>query len=130
MKQMIDNNNVIFYDIPEMVKVRKYKVDIKGLQELLKKHKKTTIKKISDNLMIPKTEVEHWFRRDKYFSIPSAEIWGDLKKILKINDNSFDESIMTFIKKESIFEQTNRVYDVNGIAPTITSTTANLRILI
>jgi site-specific DNA-cytosine methylase len=37
---------------------------------------------------------------------------------------------MTFEEKESVFEKTNRVYDEDGIAPTLTSTSANERILV
>lgn len=121
---------VIYYDIPELVSVRKYNVNIKELQTLLKSHKNTSIKNIAKALGVPKTEAEHWFRTDKYFSIPSPYIWCELKELLKIKTNKFDEQITTFVEKESIFEQTNRVYDINGIAPTITSTTADIRILL
>ena len=120
---------VISYNIPEMVSVRKYEVDIKGLQELLKKHKKKTIKQISEELSISKTQAEHWFRSDNSFSIPPRDIWVNLKKVLGISDDSFDKSIMTFEERESKYEKTNRVYDVKGIAPTITSSTADERIL-
>ena len=37
---------------------------------------------------------------------------------------------MTFEEKESVFEKTNRVYDEDGIAPTLTSTSADERILV
>ena len=121
---------IICYDIPELVKVRKNKVDIKGLQKLLKKHKNDSIKNIAIKLNKPKTEVEHWFRTDKCFSIPDSEIWLKLKKILNIKLNTFDNQIMEFEIKESLHEQSNRVYDVNGIAPTITSTSADIRILL
>lgn len=120
---------VIYYDIPEIVNIRKYDVDIKGLQKLLKNNKTMTIKKISEKLKLPKTQVEHWFRTDIYFTIPEAEIWLELKKVLKIKTNKFDKSIMTFEKQLSVHEQSNRVYDINGIAPTILSTSADIRIL-
>ena len=48
--------NVIYYDIPEKVKLRKNEVDILSLQKTLKKHKKMTIKKIADSLNVPKTD--------------------------------------------------------------------------
>ena len=34
-----------------------------------------------------------------------------------------------FEEKISVHEQSNRVYDINGIAPTITSTSADIRII-
>ena len=88
------------------------------------------IKKISELLNISKTEVEHWFRNDKYFSYPNEKIWFKLKEILNIKTNIYDDFITEFIEIESVFESTNRVYDINGIAPTITSTSADLRIII
>ncbi len=94
---------VIYYIIPEIVTVRKHPVNISALQKTLKSHKNLTIKKISEDLGVTKTEVEHWFRTDKYFSIPRADIWGDLKKLLKIKTNQFDKSITTFENKESVW---------------------------
>jgi DNA (cytosine-5)-methyltransferase 1 len=121
---------VIYYIIPEIVTVRKHPVNISALQKTLKSHKNLTIKKISEDLGVTKTEAEHWFRTDKYFSIPRADIWGDLKKLLKIKTNQFDKSITTFENKESVFDMSNRVYDVDGVAPTLTSTTSDIRILL
>lgn len=130
---------IITHDIPEMVSVRKHEVDVPGLQALLKAHKKMTINEIVDQLnlglsemqtILAKTEVEHWFRTDSYFSIPSAEIWMKLKEVLKITTDQFDAQVMEFIEKESVFEKTNRVYDEDGLAPTLTSTGADERILV
>jgi len=121
--------NVICYDIPEIVTVRKYEVDIAALQNCLKEHKNMTIKKIAEKLNLPKTQVEHWFRVDDYFCIPEANIWENLKELLEIKTNTFDKSIMTFENKPSVHEHTNRVYDANGIAPTIMNTNADIRII-
>jgi DNA (cytosine-5)-methyltransferase 1 len=121
---------VIFYIIPEIVSVRKYPVNIPGLQKLLRSHKKLTIKQIAESLDVAQTEAEHWFRTDKCFSIPRAEVWYELKKLLKIKTKKFDKSITTFENKESVFDMSNRVYDTDGIAPTLTSTTTDIRILL
>ncbi len=123
------NQGVMIYNIPEIVKIRKNKVRIIELQELLKSHKKTSITKIAEKINIPKTEVEHWFRTDKYFSIPDAKIWFKLKECLNIETNDFDIEITEFEERESVFEKSNRVYDSNGIAPTMTCTSADERIL-
>ena len=123
------NQGVIVHDIPEMVSVRKYDVDIDSLQKTLKEHKKQTIKSIAESLKIKKTTVEHWFRTDKYFAVPDAEFWIELKELLDIKTNIFDESIMTFEQREGVFEKTNRVYDEKGIAPTLTCVSADERIL-
>ena len=124
------HSKVIKYDIPEIVSVRKYEVNTKELQKLLSNHKQKTIKQISEELNLPKTQVEHWFRKDKSFSIPPKDVWFKLKEVLNIKDNTFDKSITTYIKKESVFEKTNRVYDIKGISPTLTSTGADEKILV
>ena len=126
----VEVRGIIQHIIPEIVSVRKYEVNILALQDCLKQHKKFNNKEIANALNIPKTMVEHWFRTDTYFSIPDKDIWIKLKKLLEISTNEFDKSILIFEEKESVFEKTNRVYDENGIAPTLTSTTADERILV
>jgi len=125
------SNKVIYYEIPEIVRVRKNECDINDFQLFLKKHKNTkTIKSISQELKLPKSEVEHWFRTDKYFSIPNDKYWFKIKELLKIDSDVYDSFVMDFDEKLSVYEQTNRCYDIYGIAPTITATCADLRILI
>jgi hypothetical protein len=126
----VEIRGIIQHIIPEIVSVRKYNVDIFELQKCLKTHKKQNNQQISDALNVPKTMVDHWFRTDTYFSIPDKDMWLQLKSLLNIETNEFDESIMTFEEKESVFEKTNRVYDEDGIAPTLTSTSADERILV
>ena len=117
------------YDIKEQVCVRKHKVDIIGLQELLHNHKNITNKEISEKLNVMKTTVDHWFRKDAYFSIPEANIWHYLKDLLNIKTDKYDKSITEFEVKDGVFEKANRVYDVNGLSPTITSTRADEKII-
>ena len=121
---------LITHNIPEIVNVRKYEVDVLGLQKTLKEHKKTNNQQIADELGVPKTMVEHWFRTDTYFSIPDKDIWLKLKELLQITTNEFDESIMIFEQRESVFDKSNRVYDEDGIAPTLTTMSENDRILV
>ena len=126
----IDYNNVIYYDIPEKVRIRKHSIDVLEFQEFMKKNRVISIKKISKLLDIPISEVQHWYRKDKYFSFPNEKIWFKLKEILSINENKYDAYITEWIEMDSVHEQSNRVYDFNGISPTLTSTSADLRILI
>ena len=126
----VKENNVIVHNIPQIVSVRKHKVDVKKLQELLKKHKNISNQKIAKKLNIKKTTVDHWFRTDDGFSIPEANIWQDLKSLLEIKTDKFDKSITEFETREGVYEKANRVYDTKGIAPTMTSTSADERILI
>ena len=43
----------------------------------------TNIKELSNQTDIPKTKIEHWFRKDKCFSYPSIEDWNLIKPFLK-----------------------------------------------
>ncbi len=122
---------MIKYEVPEMVKVRKYEVDVENLKKDLKLHKrklKITISQLAEKLDVEKTTVEHWFRNDSSFSIPTPDIWMKLKDILEITTDQYDKSIMTFIEKENTYEKSNRVYDSEGITATIT-TDPNMKIL-
>lgn len=117
-------SSIQMVDIPQTVKVRKYPVDCKVLCECLRNHKtlqNITNREIARILNVPLTKVEHWFRQDEYFAIPEPEIWMNLKKILKIETDEFDESIMNFEEKEGVYEKSERHYFTDGIAPTLTS---------
>lgn len=110
-------------DIPQTVTVRKYEVDIENLKIVLKAAKtksKLSNKTIAKILDKPSTLIEHWFRNDGCFSIPDADKWQDLKRLLSITTNEFDESIMTFEQKQGVFEKSNRHYLEDGISPTLT----------
>ena len=116
-------------EIPQIVKIRKYPVDTGKLVEILRNHKNYTNKEIALILDKPLTLVEHWFRTDNCFSIPEPDIWFRLKTLLKIKTNEFDKSITTFEEKEGVYEKGNRFYFDNGISPTITSASANEKII-
>ena len=108
---------------------RKHEVDIQGLQKLLrtsKKQSKLSNKTIARELKLPLTLVSHWFRTDDYFSIPLADIWFDLKKLLGITDDSFDKPITEFEEVEGVYDMNNRIYSENGVAPTVKSTNNDL----
>ena len=105
---------------------RKYEVDVEKLKDILSFHKEKsnlTINEISRLLNKNKTTIEHYFRKDNSFAIPDKEIWLDLKKLLKIETNEFDESIMTFEVIDGVFDTSNRVYETKGISPTLTTIT-------
>jgi len=119
------------YDTPkkvgmnvEEVKVRKHEVDIKGLQFLLRSMKEQsgkTNKQIATETNMPVTKVEHWFRTDTSFAIPSDDIWFKLKDILGIETDVFDKQIMEFEYKDGVYETKQRVYSEDGKSPTLTS---------
>ena len=108
----------------EEVKVRKHEVDLEKLQQLLREAKanvKKTNKQIAEETDLPITKVEHWFRTDSSFAIPSDDIWFKLKEVLDIKEDSFDAQIMEFIYRDGVYESTQRVYSEEGKSPTITA---------
>lgn len=125
-------DSIMIYDIPQTVLVRKHEIDNKKLCEFLRKHKANSNKtnvEIAENLNLPVTQVEHWFRMDDSFAVPDANEWNNLKKCLNIQSDEWDEKIMTFEEKLSVFEKGNRCYGSDGIAPTITSSSADEKII-
>ena len=124
-------DKTIVHDIPEIVRKRKYDINTEELRAFLRKHKTKSIKQISKEMNLPYSQVEHWFRNsDKWFSIPPAEIWFKLKNILNIKETKYDKAITTFIEVPGTYEKTNRVYDSQGIAPTLTKTAGDERIIV
>lgn len=112
----------ICHTIPQEVRVRKYTCDISKFQTLLresKKELKLTNKHIAEELDRPQTEVEHWFRTDKYFNIPDESVWFDLKTMLGIRTTEFDDFVTVFEVREGVFEKADRCYDVNGKMSTL-----------
>lgn len=147
-KILVDENSdkLIKVEVPQTVNVRKYEVDIDALQKLLRDAKSKssfTNKDIAEKLDQSLTTVEHWFRTDECFSIPSPDVWMSLKELLNITTDDFDESITTVVgtlrtidacgDKRVIepgltqigtidgngHEIRRRVYDADGISPTL-----------
>ena len=109
----------ICHNIPQEVTVRKYTCDIEKLKTLLREHKTLSNKQIAEALNKPQTLVEHWFRKDNCFSVPDADIWFDLKKLLNIETSEYDNFVTVFETREGVFEKSNRCYDVNGKMSTL-----------
>ena len=91
----------------------------KEINEYLKanKHGKT-IQDIATNLSLPKTQVEHYFRSDKYRAVPSPEHWLLLKEYLGFDD-TYDKHVTEIYEKEVEFEASRRVYSSDGISKTL-----------
>lgn len=90
----------------------------KEINQYLKDNKKGTIKEIAQLLELPKTQVEHYFRTDKSRAIPKPEIWIKLKKLFNLCDK-YDKQVLEINKSVGTYESANRLYDVNGISPTL-----------
>lgn len=110
--------------IHRKIKARVHKVDVKGLQSVIREAKNQsdyTINEIAEKLCLPSTQVEHYFRVDSSFAIPTPQIWYQLKDILNITTNEFDQSLTEFEIREGVFDQSKRAYRDTGISPTITA---------
>lgn len=125
----LSSGKLMKQDIVRQVKKRKFDVDTDKLKDTLffaKVKSGLTTKQIAEQIKTPITKVEHYFRRDESFSIPDADIWFDLKSLLKIGNDEFDESITTFEIVDGSYDSGNRVYNDSGISPTITTDAASL----
>jgi DNA (cytosine-5)-methyltransferase 3A len=109
----------ICHTIPQEVTVRKYTCDIEKLKKVLREHKTASNKEIAETLNKPQTLVEHWFRKDNCFSVPDADIWFELKKLLNIDTIEFDNFVTVFETRDGVFEKGNRCYDVDGKMSTL-----------
>ena len=105
------------------VEIRKQNVDKNKLICLLQQHRKP-LKEVAEALGKPLTLVEHWFRKDKYFAIPTPDVWGDLKRVLGITDTSLDDSITQFDVISGSYDMRNRIF-YGDIAPTLTAGCGN-----
>lgn len=114
-------DKIIKVDIQQQVEVRKYEINQDELYNFLKEHKTKSNQQIADELNISKTKVDHWFRNDESFSIPTRDIWFKLKEVLNIKSDKFDRAIMDFEIKDGVYEKSNRCYLDVGIAPTLTT---------
>ena len=71
---MINNKaKVMYFVVPQPVKVRKYKIDKNNLIECLKSHKRYSNKEIALMMNLPVTKVEHWFRTDQFWAVPDED---------------------------------------------------------
>ena len=95
IKFLKDNPHLINkYDKPFMVRI-KLPEKIKFINYL---KKNTSIKKLVQNTSIPKTKIEHWFRKDKCFAYPSIKDWNTIKPHLK--EIKFDEELTFEIEQD------------------------------
>ena len=119
-----NDNKTGLYKVGELkIKAKKRSHDTpKEINEYLKQSKSNmTISKISECLDLPKTQVEHYFRADKYRAIPSPDVWSQLKELLRFDD-TYDTQVTSIYEKEVEFESSRRVYSDKGLSPTIDST--------
>ena len=114
-------NKIITTRIEKNVKIRKHYIDTNKLCLFLREHKNKSIKEIAKYCKAPITKAEHWFRLDNSFAIPEDKYWFLLKEILFIKTDEWDKQITEFEIRKGKYDMSNRVYDIKGKHPTITT---------
>lgn len=130
----LENGKVIYQhqartNVADTFFARKYEVDQAEICDYLRewrKQKQITTKEIDKKLGYNHTAA-HWFRKDKWGSIPTVEDWLQLKKILEFDDK-YDEQITTLVEKPVVFEQSLRITKWNKPSATITATNPEIHI--
>ena len=130
----LENGKVIYQhqartNVADTFFARKYEVDQAEICDYLRewrKKKKITTKEIDKKLGYNHTAA-HWFRKDKWGSIPTVEDWIQLKKILEFDDK-YDKQITTLVEKPVVFEQSLRITKWNKPSATITATNPEIHI--
>lgn len=111
-------------EIARPVIKRKHDADISELKKVLRNARKEsglTIQEIASYFGLPKTHVEHWFRKDSSFAIPNAEYWYSLKKLINLKNNDFDAFVTEFEIINGVYEKSKRAYMEDGLSPIITT---------
>lgn len=101
---------------------RKYNVNQEEICEYLRGWRKKagySVKEI-DKYLGYKHTASHWFRKDKYGSIPTPSDWWELKRLLKF-DSRYDKEVTELEEKEITFEQTKRITNWAKPSATITA---------
>ena len=103
---------------------RKYEIDKVALQELLRTSKEESglsLTKIAKRLDVSKDQVFAWFNpkiEKMHLSKVFSEKWIDLKNLLNIETDKFDESILTYekppIQKDTLMCSTNYCGNVSS----------------
>ena len=123
LKIKVDNkeNKIITTRIEKDVRIRKNYIDTKKLCLFLREHKNKTMKEIAKYCEVPLTKAEHWFRLDSSFAIPEEKHWFSLKECLSIETDEWDKQITEFEIRKGKYDMSNRVYNIKGKHPTITT---------
>jgi len=113
-------NHVARTNVKDTFIARKHEVDQAVICDYLRANKTLSSRKIDDHFGYKDTAA-HWFRKDKWGSLPSPEQWIMLKNLLRFDD-THDKVMTEVIEKEITFEQAKRISVWNKPSHTITAT--------
>ena len=113
------------YKFDRQVKKRVHECDYDELSAFLREYKSKS--GLSNNAIAaqvdkPVSEVEHWFRTDKFFAPPTEDVWLHLKEILGIDSDKYDDFMLEFEWVDGVYDMDKRAYDIDGLSPTLCST--------
>ncbi len=123
-------NHIARTNVGETYLARKYDVDQKAVCDYLKEFKAKehfTIGQIAEQMGKPKTQVEHWFRKDKYGSVPTKEEYLALTQLLHL-DGKYDKELTTYIEKPIVFDQSLRTTNWDRPSDTITASNSEIHV--
>lgn len=122
-------NHVASTNVADTFFTRKNPLTQEEIVDYLNSYRKPlniSIKKI-DEILGYRHTAGHWFRKDKYGSLPSVSDWWKLKDLLNF-DNSYDQQMTELIEKEITFEQSLRITNWNRPSDTITASTPEIHV--
>jgi len=116
------HNHEARMNVSDVFMKRKYEIDQKEIADYLKQWRVKagiSVKEIDEKLGYLHT-APHWFRKDVYGSVPSAQDWIELKTLLNF-DSTYDEQILSFEEKKIEFDQMLRISNWETPSDTITA---------
>lgn len=122
-------NHVASTNVADSFFTRKNPPTQEEIVDYLKSYRKPlniSIKKI-DEILGYRHTAGHWFRKDKYGSLPSVSDWWKLKDLLNF-DNTYDQQMTDLIEKEITFEQSLRITNWDRPSDTITASTPEIHV--
>lgn len=119
------HNHIAYLNVSDIFYKRKYVVDQKEIADYLKKHKKNISIKEIDEILGYNHTASHWFRKDKFGSLPTKEDWIALKEILNFDD-TYDEKMLTFEEKTITFDQNLRISNWDSPSDTLTASSPEI----
>ena len=122
-------NHVASTNVADSFVTRKNPPTQEEIVEYLNSYRKSlnlSIKKI-DEILGYRHTAGHWFRKDKYGSLPSVSDWWKLKELLNF-DSTYDQQMTELIEKEITFEQSLRITNWDRPSDTITASTPEIHV--
>lgn len=117
-------NHVAYTNVKDTFVTRKHKVDQAIICDFLRENRRYSCAKIDAHFGYKDTS-SHWFRKDKWGSLPSPEQWIILKELLRFDD-TYDKVMTETMVKQITFDQHNRISHYDKPSDTITASSPQI----